>query len=475
MEDDTKATPAPTPDVNGRATAGTTDPGVSGATAPVEPKGPPSRSAWRYAWAWVPSLYFAEGVPFLIVMSLAGDLYVQLGVDNDTMARATSLLYLPWVIKPLWSPFVEVFGKQRWWIAGTQALVAVALGLAAWVLPGASFFSATLALFWVIAFASATHDIAADGFYIDALPDRAQAWFVGLRSTFYRLSMIFVTGGMLQAAGVLDNQMEKPLAWAWTFAGAAVLFGAFALYHALALPRLPKETAASLAGGAPGAPRENRLASVASQVRDTIVSFFQKPGIVPAIVFLLLYRFSEGQLTKLAKPFLFAPRSEGGMALEVETVGVIYGYVGVGMLTLGGILGGMAAAKGGLRRWLLPMALAMNLPNALYALLAAWTPDSYWLVTGVVAAEQFGYGFGFAAYLLYMIHIARGEHSTAHYSICTGFMALGMAIPGFISGDIQRELGYFWFFVWVVVATIPSLLVTAYIARTVPEDAFAEG
>lgn len=447
------------------------------------------RTAWRYAWVWVPTLYFAQGVPNQIVTVLSGDLYILLGVDEALMATATAWLSLPWVIKPLWSPFVEAFGSRRMWIVGSQATIAVALCLVAWVLPGESFFVWSLALFWLIAFASATHDIAADGFYIEALPGSVQAWFVGVRSTFFRLAIIFVVGGMLQLAGVLDDSMSVAAAWSWTFTVAAVLFGLFALYHAVSIP------ASEAAPRRPDSDSVSRLESILIHLGETLTTFFSKPGIVPAMAFLLLYRFSEGQLTKFARPFLFASRDEGGAGLEVETVAIIYGYAGTAMLTLGGILGGIAATRGGLRRWLLPMALAMNLPNALYAILAAWLPGSGAGETGVfdvglfgsdvtltldaavvavvVMAEQFGYGFGFAAYLLYMIHLARGEHATTHYAVCTGFMALGLAIAGYVSGPMLKSLGYSWFFVWVVVATIPSLLVTAYIARTVPEGEFA--
>lgn len=425
---------------------------ASVATAPsAEP--PAGASA---AWWWIPTLYFAEGVPNEVVMSLAGAMYALLGIGNQEMALYTGMLYLPWVLKPLWSPLVDVLGTQRRWIIGTQvALAAGFLGVAV-ALPTAGFFFGSLCFLWVLAFSSATHDIAADGYYMSALPEKSQAWFVGIRSTFYRGAKFFVSAVLLAAAGRLSGVLPEQQAWAWTFGLAALTYVVLAAYHAWSLP--PQE--------AP--PRSGRTAAgLLRDLGDTFVSFFEKPGVVVGIAFLLLYRFSEAQLGKIAQPFMFASRADGGLALSPESVAVIYGTFGLLFLTLGGILGGFAIAKHGLRPWFLPMAVAINIPNVLYLVLATTQPEQLWLVGLAVSVEQFGYGFGFAAYLMYMLKISRGAHQTAHYALCTGFMALGVMLPSMASGWVEERLGYVGFFWWILVATIPSFVITAVARRGV--------
>ena len=403
-------------------------------------------------WRWIPSLYLAQGIPYVAAMTLSVVLYKNLEVSNTDIALYTSWLYLPWVIKPLWSPFVELYRTKRFWIVGLQFVLGVALALVALMLPGPLFFRGTLAVFWLIAFSSATHDIAADGFYLLALPTHQQAAFVGVRSTFYRLAMISGQGGLVWLAGWWHERTGDVVeAWMWVFGLLAACFRVAATYHAWALPRPPGDVA------------REKSTPLAAGYFAVFAAFFRKKGIVGALAFLLLYRFSEAQLLKLVAPFLLDGRDAGGLGLSTQQVGILYGTIGVIALTLGGILGGVAIARFGLRRLLWPMLLAMTVPNAVFVFLAHAQPASATVVAAALAAEQFGYGFGFSAYLLYMMLVAEGEHRTAHYAICTGFMALGMMLPGMPAGWIQEQLGYFHFFVWICLATIPAFVATACI------------
>ena len=413
-----------------------------------------STAAARSPWAWVPTLYFAQGVPYVVVMTLAVVMYKNLGVGNAEIALATSWLYLPWVIKPLWSPLVDLVGRKRRWIVALQFAVGAALALVALALPAPAWFRLTLALFWLMAFASATHDIAADGFYMLALPDeRRQAAYVGVRSTFYRLAMIAGQGGLVVLAGLLyERSRDMASAWAAVMALAAALFGAAALYHAWALPHPSTDRPA---------PRSPAFAADFARV---FAAFFRRPDIARVLAFLLLYRFAEAQLLKLVAPFMLDPLAAGGLGLKTQDVGVAYGSVGVAALTAGGLLGGWFVSRVGLRRALWPLVFAMHLPNALYVALAAWQPQQLALVSAAIAVEQFGYGFGFTAYMVYLLQVAAGPggaspHKTAHYAIGTGFMALGMMLPGMWSGWLQELIGYHHFFVWVILATVPSFLV----------------
>jgi PAT family beta-lactamase induction signal transducer AmpG len=596
----------------------------------------------RNPWLWVPSLYFAQGIPYVIVMTVAVIMFKRLGVSNKDIAFYTSVLYLPWVIKPLWSPLVQRIGTRRGWVIVMQMLVAAGLACAALAIPAANFLTWSLWALAFVAIASATHDIAADGFYLLALDSHQQAWFVGIRSTFYRLAMIAGQGLLVMLAGFLEystglpraqvvvtaadaglqslqfdtssapatestrlqrvllnqrevstslrdrsadevaaivkaaqawnvdqgfyaapeeaaavkkadwawkksledwisrnfgprradddapelagdlaiiylrmanevpadqqqivqfgwasgdqsfkvlegerfvvtsenwsepfaavvqveSKLDEPsqavfevrsgnLVWAWsaTFFIVAASFLLICAYHYFALPRPTADAVAA-------APTP---AAAVGGFIEPIISFFRKPHIAALLAFLLLYRLPEAQLVKLATPFLLDARSKGGLALTTGEVGFVYGTVGVAMLTLGGILGGLAAARHGLKRWLWPMALIIHLPNAAFLYLAYAQPENLWLITAAVGVEQFGYGFGFTAYMLYCIYIARGEHQTVHYALCTGCMALGMMIPGMWSGWLQQLIGYEHFFVWVMLCTLVSFATVAFI------------
>ncbi len=603
----------------------------------------------RNPWSWIPSLYFAEGIPYIAVMVVSVIMYKRLGISNTAIALYTSWLYLPWVIKPFWSPIVDSIKTKRSWIILMQVLIGAGLAGVALTIPAPDFFRYTLAFFWLLAFSSATHDIAADGFYMLGLSTHDQAWFVGIRSTFYRLAMITGQGLLVIFAGsiesstgldthaievrtaqdassiilpadsvdfgnigdatglvswpesvefsigatdeetfselstlakeynaangflveedqpvqvdddepglwsrtvgrafdnviaaplesflrnnfgedrdtrglapgafgvaylklsqpvasgdeliinverasgsknlsliegnrltVNESNWDKPamlvfqvdprqptpvvatfeatsgnirLAWTLTFFLLTAFFLIVAVYHKFALP-YPADDKSNVSGG------------LVKSFFETFASFFKKERIGIAILFLLLYRFGEAQLVKLAAPFLLDNPDAGGMALSTGQVGFVYGTVGILSLTAGGILGGFLAAKDGLKKWLWPMVIAINLPNAVYLFLATTTPDNFVLINICVGIEQFGYGFGFTAYMLYMIYIAEGEHKTAHFAICTGFMALGMMIPGMFSGWIEDIIGYQNFFTWVLIATIPGFIVSALI------------
>ncbi len=411
--------------------------------APV-PMSPPN------PWRWIPTLYFTQGLPLVAATALSVVMYKNLKVSNTDIALYTSWLNFPWVIKPLWSPVVDMLGRKRRWVVALQFVMGAAFALVALTIPVPHFFQLTLAVFWLVAFSSATHDIAADGFYMLALPPHRQAAFVGVRSTFYRLAMITGQGGLVWLAGRLEKRFgDVAQAWTVVFYIMAALLLLAGLYHWLMLPK-PAEDRAT---------RGDR--SLAAGFGETFRSFFQKPDIGRTVFFLLVYRLAEAQALKLVQPFLLDPRSAGGLGLETEQVGLAYGIVGVIALLLGGIAGGYLIFRFGLRRMLWPMILVMHVPIAIFLLLAAVQPESFLLICTGLAIEQFGYGFGFTAYMVYMMMVADGAHKTAHYAICTGFMALSLMLPGMLAGWIQDHVGYPRFFLWVMLCTLPSFVALA--------------
>ena len=405
------------------------------------------------SWSWVPSLYYAEGLPYAFVMIVSVVMYKKLNISNTEIALYTSWLYLPWVIKPLWSPFVEVFKTKRFWIIFMQLLIGAGLAGIALTIPSSNMFKYTLAFFWLIAFSSSTHDIAADGFYMLGLSSHDQAWFIGIRNTFYRFAILTGQGLLVILAGQLENIYNDVFAWSIIFAGLSFLFILFAFYHKWALPKPTEDNELS----------KLTIKKIIPNIVNIFISYFKKPQIIIAVCFILIYRFGEAQLVKIAPLFMLDSIEMGGLGLTTSEYGFIYGTLGMIMLTLGGIFGGLLAAKHGLKYWIIWMALAMKLPDIVYVYMAYAQPDNFYLIGSFVAIEQFGYGFGFTAYLLYMMMLSEGEHKTAHYAICTGFMALGMMIPGMFSGLLQETIGYRYFFNWVLVATIPGLILIKYI------------
>lgn len=402
----------------------------------------------RNPWLWVPSLYFSQGIPYVIVMTMSVVLYTRLGIPLAQISFYTSWLYLPWVIKPLWSPMVDIYRTKRKWIVSMQFAVSAGLALAGFAVLQPYFFPLSLGLFVLMAFASATHDIAADGFYMLSMTQHEQALWVGLRSTFYRLAMIVGSGLLVVLAGYLETGSGSiPFAWSMTLFAVAALFLIFSVWHAFILPGPAAD--GPVRGGR--RPLEEFFA--------TFGSFFRKPGILTALAFILLYRFDEAQIGKVFQPFMLDSRKAGGLGLLTQQVGVAYGTFGVASLLAGGLLGGFVVARFGLKRMLPVMALAMYLPKQAFLVLSWTQPSKFSVICGAIAVEQFGYGFGFAAFMLYMLYFADGPHRTAHYAICTGFMALGMMIPGLWAGWLAHHLGYKHFFVWTLCCALPGFLV----------------
>ncbi len=607
------------------------------------------KKSTRSPWFWVPTLYYAEGIPYIVVMTISVIMYKKMGISNTEIALYTSWLYLPWVIKPFWSPIVDIFRTKRFWIITMQLLIGAGLAAIGLTIPLPNFFKITLIIFWLLAFSSATHDIAADGFYMLGLTQHQQAWFVGVRSTFYRFAMLTGQGLLVILAGYIEsssglqtvtlnvaavqsqqqaaqmlsveeldrrphegklsilvapqklsipirtvepayvdsllqvarqmNETQKmnsgarktslhpagsqqpswwhqhvasplakvikqnfgvpkapvsqragnigivyfwlsdkpepgkeivvnfgrkagdksisllygsrmvftdrnwnkpvmaiiqidprlkhptfaqfnatagniPLSWMITFFFMAALFLLFFIYHRFILPHPAEDT-----------PRRTEdIRAFLSQFIKTFALFFKKDRIGIAIAFLLLYRLGEAQLVKLASPFLLDAQEAGGLSLTTGQVGFVYGTVGLLMLTIGGLLGGFVAARDGLKKWVWWMAIAINLPDAVYIYLAHALPDNFLIINLCVAVEQFGYGFGFTAYMLYMIYISEGEFKTAHFAITTGFMALGMMLPGMVSGWLQELIGYPHFFIWVLISTIPGFIIIKFLS-----------
>ena len=424
---------------------------------------------------WVPTLYFAQGIPYFIVNNISVLMLAKMGVPNGQMALFTSLLYLPWMIKPFWSPFIDIVKTKRWWILTMQMIMAAAFILLTLTVPAPdaatiasgqtpiSLFYITLLLFVVTAFASATHDIAADGFYMLALSQSLQAAWVGWRSTFYRLASIFGQGVLVWIAGTIEKESDNiPMSWRITLLVTAVLFSAITIYHTFFVPR-PASDASVL-----GSSSEKVSAStIFSEFGRTFKTYFTKPGVVLAIVFMLLYRLPEAFLIKMCTPFLVADQAVGGLGLSTQDVGWIYGGVGVFFLTAGGILGGTFASKVGLKKSLWVMAGFMTLPCATFVYLSMFQPTNILAICTSLAIEQFGYGFGFTAYMLYMMYFSEGEFKTSHYAICTAFMAASMLLPGMVAGYIQEAIGYANFFIMVMICCIATLIVTYFVDRKI--------
>lgn len=414
-------------------------------------------------WYWIPTLYFAEGIPYFIVNNISVIMFNNMGMSKGDMAMYTSLLYLPWVIKPLWSPFVDIIKTKRWWVMAMQVIMSAAFALLAFSLPhpsaeviaagntGVSVFALTLVIFWITAFASATHDIAADGFYMLALKPEQQSLFVGIRSTFYRLSSIFGQGVLVVIAGLLERKTgDIPMAWSITLVISAVIFALVTFWHIFRLPRPDADALRTTTSAG----------EIFSEFGRTFATFFRKKGILIAMLFMLLYRLPEAFLVKMMNPFLLDPMAKGGLGLSTESVGLVYGTIGVAALTVGGILGGIAASKWGLKKSMWPMAMSLTLPCLSFVFLAAFQPDNIWIIGSCVALDQFGYGFGFTAYMLYLIYFSEGEFKTAHYSLCTAFMALSMMLPGMVAGYIQEAVGYTSFFIFVMICCLVTVFVT---------------
>lgn len=424
-------------------------------------------------WAWVPTLYFAQGIPYFIVNNISVLMFAKMGVPNGEMALFTSLLYLPWTIKPFWSPFIDIIKTKRWWIISMQILMSIAFILLTLSIPKPdeatiaagttpiSMFTITLVLFIITAFASATHDIAADGFYMLALKQSDQAAFVGIRSTFYRLASIFGQGVLVAIAGAIElRNKDIPLSWTITMLVTAVMFSLVTFYHLFAIPK-PTSDKSVLTPGTASAK------AIFQEFGRTFATYFTKPGVWLAIAFMLLYRLPEAFLIKMCMPFLVASKEAGGLELSTAEVGIVYGTIGVIFLTVGGILGGLFASRIGLKKSIWWMAACMTLPCLTFVYLAIGQPDNLFAISTAIAIEQFGYGFGFTAYMLYMMYFSEGEFKTSHYAICTAFMALSMMIPGMFAGYLQEAVGYINFFWIVILCCAATIVVTVFADRKI--------
>ena len=432
-----------------------------------------TKKFWGSPMTWIPTLYFAQGIPYFIVNNISVMMFTKMGVPNGEMALFTSLLYLPWSLKPFWSPFVDIFKTKRWWTISMQILMSLAFILLTLTIPRPdvemiasgqtpiSMFTVTLLLFVVTAFASATHDIAADGFYMLALSTGDQAQFVGIRSTFYRLASIFGQGVLVWLAGVIESSSgDIPNSWRITMLVTAVIFCLVTLYHTFVVPR-PAGDTSSLKDDKPS------VGAIFAEFGRTFKTYFMKPGVVLAIVFMLLYRLPEAFLLKLCMPFLVATREVGGLGMSTANVGLAYGTIGVIFLTVGGILGGIYASRVGLKKSIWVMAACMTLPCLTFVYLSMFQPTNIVAISTAIAIEQFGYGFGFTAYMLYMMYFSDGEFKTSHYAICTAFMALSMLLPGMVAGYIQEAIGYVNFFWMVMACCIGTLIVSVMVYRRI--------
>ena len=405
-------------------------------------------------WFWVPTIYLAEGVPYAMAMTVSVILYKNIGLTNTQIGLYTSWLSLPWVIKPFWSPFVDLFRTKRFWIIAMQLAIGGSLACVALTLPVTDFVRYSLAMFWIMAFSSATHDIAVDGFYMLGLDTPQQAAFVGVRTVFYRVATIASEGGLVMLAGILQKSGHPVTsAWAIAFFAAAAVFLSLCLYHFFVLPYPAADHSAPM----------NKGKGFLKEYFRIITLFFRQKDIVIIICFFLFYRFAEAQLVKMVAPFLLDSRLKGGLGLSTTEVGIIIGTVGVVAVMVGGLLGGYVIYRNGLKFWLWPMVLIMHIPDLIFVYLSHALPQSLWLIGGAVALEKFGYGFGFTAFTMYLIMVAQGEYKTVFYAVGTGIMALGLMLPGMASGWIQEMLGYKHFFIWITITTIPGFIVAALV------------
>jgi PAT family beta-lactamase induction signal transducer AmpG len=407
---------------------------------------------------WVPSLYFVQGLQFFVVMLIAGLMFKAMGVPNDQIGNWTATLGLAWAFKPLWSPFLELVRSKKAVVVATQYLGAASLGLIALALQLPGWFALTLGVMFVLAYSSATHDIACDGLYMASLDRRAQAQYVGWQGAFFNASKFIALGGLMKLAGLLEQHGSVFAAWSTIFAALAVLLGLLATWNWRALPN-------------PLSPLDVPLnaAAVLRTQRDVVVAFLRKPGIWVAVMFIVLFRFGEGQVQTIGPLFLIEPRAQGGLGLSSGQVGDIYGLAGTAGFLAGSVLGGSFTAWLRLRRALPWLIVAMLVPNAVFYALSAAQPSDLWAITAAVATESFFYGFGFVGMILYLMQaVAPGAYQTAHYALGTGVMQLGFIFSKFISGNIEVALGYQRFFLWTIAAGLPALVMLLFVA--IPDD-----
>ncbi len=404
---------------------------------------------------WISTLYFAMGVPFVTINAVSGIMYKDMGVSDSQITFWTALIMFSWTLKPLWSPFLEIYKTKKFFVVFTQFAIGILFALVALSLPMHDFFKYSIALFAVVAFCGATHDVVADGTYIGLLTNKEQARYIGWQGAFYNLAKIISSGALVYCAGVLEKTKGVTHAWMIIMVIYALLFFALAVYHYFILPKEEKDEV----------PKQEKTAgNVRKELLEVITSFFTKKSILWSVLFIILYRFAEGFAIKIAPLFFKAPRASGGLGLSTSDIGLIYGTYGSAAFILGSVLAGYFISARGLKKSLIWLCCAFNIPFVVYALLAHYQPADLLPVGIAVVVEYFGYGFGFVGLMLYMMQqIAPGKHKTAHYAFATGIMNLGVMIPGMFSGMISDWVGYKIFFIWVLVATIPAFLVTLFV------------
>ena len=406
------------------------------------------------AWLWIPTLYFASGLPYHAITSISDIMYKDMGIDNAGIAMYTSILLIPWTIKPLWSPIVEMTGTRRKWTIVSQGLLAICFALVALCIPSSNFLALTLTAFMVGAFISSTHDIALDGFYIISLPQEKQSFFSGIRNTFYRIAVVFSSGILVMLADRIAKHIgDTTTGWSITFATTAAIMALLYLYNRKTMPHPSSDASRST----------SNIKNIFSNYGKIISSYFKKPGIGATLAFLLLFRLPEAQLAKIGKLFLMDSAEKGGLGLEMGDIGFINGVIGITGLIAGGIIGGICISRKGLKYWLWPMVVAISLPDAVYVYLSMAMPENLTVIGSCIFIEQLGYGFGFTAYTLYMIYFAQGEYPTAHFALSTAFMSLGMMLPGMFAGILQEWMGYSNFFLWIMLCTAVTFTVSAII------------
>ena len=409
---------------------------------------------------WVPTVYFAMGLPFVALSMVSVLMFSDMGVSNAQIAFWTSLIMLPWTLKPLWSPFLEMFKTKKYFVVATQMVTGVAFGLVALSLPLPDFFCYAIAFMGVIAFSGATHDIAGDGVYLTELNATMQAKYIGWQGAFYNLAKILTNGGLVYLAGSLKDSISIVHAWMVIMGICAAIMVVLSLYHVRMLPS---------GGAASGDVRT--VKDDMHMLWEVIRTFFQKKYIVWYICFIILYRFAEGYAMKIVPLFLKAGIDQGGLGLPVQEIGIIYGTFGAAAFVLGSILAGYYISALGLRKTLFSLCCVFNIPFVVYLLLAIYQPSNVWVIGSAIVFEYFGYGFGFVGLTLFMMQqVAPGKHQMAHYAFASGIMNLGVMIPGMMSGYLSDWLGYRNFFIWVLVATIPAFLVTWFVPFTYNND-----
>jgi MFS transporter, PAT family, beta-lactamase induction signal transducer AmpG len=429
------------------------DPVVTASAAAAAADSTATARPARSPITWVPSLYFVQGLQFFVVMLIAGLMFKNMGEPNDRIARWTGVLGLAWALKPLWSPFLELAPSKKLVVVAMQFTGAAGLALLALAVQLPMFFAASIAVLFLIAYASATHDIACDGLYMASLSPTRQAAYAGWQGAFFNASKFLTLGGLLVLAGHLENRLGVHPAWSLIFGLLAALLALLAAYNAWALPGTLNSGHADL-----------RMARVAQTLKEVIADFLRKPGIWMAMAFIVLFRFAEGQVQTIAPLFLKEARAQGGLGLSTEQIGYVYGTAGTLAFLLGSILGGYFTAWLGLKRAMPVLIVAMAVPNIVFALLAAARPTELSTIGSYVSIEMFGYGFGFVGMILYIMQaVAPGRYQTAHYALGTGVMQLGFIFSKTISGDIQVAMGYERFFLWTIACGVPALLLMFFV------------